>query len=61
MNKLNLDKYIKDSTNYKMKMLMGESKVSTKFTNINAETDNKMTIDHQKSEHTLGVQKSKYI
>ena len=31
------------------------------MTNINQDENQKIEIEHQKSEHTMGMQKSKYI
>jgi len=42
-------------------MMGEEKKASQKMTNIDQEENKKVVIDHHKSEHTMGMQKSKYI
>ena len=42
-------------------MLGNEKKASVKMTNINQDENQKIEIEHSKSEHTMGMQKSKYV
>ena len=64
-SKLELEKFNNAKISSKFWFLFGfnptEQKASHKHTIINKESDQKCEIDYNKSEHTMCLQKSKYI